>query len=99
MTSMAASAGVLGGSRAVGARPKTAADWQAVIEEGIPVGSAEALKRAIAVPDRELAALLGISEKTLSRGRAAGGRVQPGGGERVCRAARLGAAPPRGLCG
>src|SRR3990172_7394676 len=91
MTSMAAIAGVLGGSRAVGARPKTAADWQAVIEEGIPVGSAEALKRAIAVPDRELAALLGISEKTLSRGRAAGGRLDPVASDRLFRVARIGA--------
>jgi len=43
------------------------------------------------VPDRELAALLGISEKTLSRGRAAGGRLDPVASDRLFRVARIGA--------
>jgi putative toxin-antitoxin system antitoxin component (TIGR02293 family) len=91
MTSMAAIAGVLGGPKTVGARPKTAADWQSVIEEGMPIGSAEALKRAIALPDSQLAALLGISEKTLSRGRAGHGRLDPVASDRLFRVARIGA--------
>jgi putative toxin-antitoxin system antitoxin component (TIGR02293 family) len=90
MTSMAAIAGVLGGPKTLGARPKTAADWQSVIEEGMPVGAAEALKRAIALPDSQLAALLGISEKTLSRGRAGHGRLDPVASDRLFRVARIG---------
>jgi putative toxin-antitoxin system antitoxin component (TIGR02293 family) len=91
MTTLAAIAGVLGGARTVGARPRSAADWQALIEAGVPVGSAEALKRAMALPDSQLAALLGISEKTLSRGRAGRGRLDPVASDRLFRVARIGA--------
>jgi putative toxin-antitoxin system antitoxin component (TIGR02293 family) len=82
---------VLGGRKAVGARPTTAAEWQRLIEEGIPVTSAEALKRTIAVPDQLLAALLGISAKTLSRARAGQGRLDPVASDRLFRVARIGA--------
>ena len=59
--------------RSPGGRPRSLADWEALIEEGLPVQAAESLKGSIAVPDRQLAGLLGISEKTLSRARAANG--------------------------
>jgi putative toxin-antitoxin system antitoxin component (TIGR02293 family) len=91
MASMAAIADVLGGKKAVGARPKTAAEWQQVIEVGLPVTSLEALKRAVAIPDNLLAALLGISEKTLSRARAGHGRLDSVASDRLFRVARIGA--------
>jgi putative toxin-antitoxin system antitoxin component (TIGR02293 family) len=91
MASSAAIGEMLGGRKAVGARPRTAADWQRLIETGIPVDSAEALKRTISVPDPVLAALLGISEKTLSRARAGHGRLDPVASDRLFRVARVGA--------
>lgn len=91
MTLVAAIADVLGGKRALGAKPKTAADWQEVIERGMPVGSAEALKGSFAVPDGVLAELLGLSEKTLSRARAAQRRLDPVASDRLFRVARIGA--------
>ncbi len=91
MTLVAAIADVLGGKRALGAKPKTAADWQEVIERGMPVSSAEALKGRFAVPDGVLAELLGLSEKTLSRARAAQRRLDPVASDRLFRVARIGA--------
>ncbi|MGH8681404.1 MAG: type II RES/Xre toxin-antitoxin system antitoxin [Burkholderiales bacterium] len=91
MTLVAAIADVLGGKRALGAKPKTAADWQEVIERGMPVSSADALKGSFAVPDGVLAELLGLSEKTLSRARAAQRRLDPVASDRLFRVARIGA--------
>jgi putative toxin-antitoxin system antitoxin component (TIGR02293 family) len=91
MALMTAIADVLGGRKVVGAQPKTAAEWQRLIEEGMPVAAVDALKSMIAVPDTLLAALLGISEKTLSRARADHGRLDPVVSDRLVRVARIGA--------
>lgn len=82
---------ILGGKRKLGARPRTGTDWQEVIEQGMPVGSAEALKGSLAVSDSVLAELLGLSEKTLSRARAAHRRLDPVASDRLFRVARIGA--------
>lgn len=91
MTSIAEIADVLGGRRALRARPRTAADWRDIVSKGVPVGSAEALKRWIAVGDDVLAELLGVSQKTLSRARSANARLDPVTSDRLFRVARLGA--------
>ena len=49
----------------------------------------EALKQGIAIPDRQLAQLLGVSEKTLSRARAAKGKLEPVASDRLVRVARV----------
>jgi putative toxin-antitoxin system antitoxin component (TIGR02293 family) len=79
----------LGGKKALGMQPRTVADWEALIDEGMPLGAVEALKASIAVPDRQLAQLLGISEKTLSRARAAKGKLEPVASDRLVRVARI----------
>lgn len=89
MTTATAIEDFLGGKRALGARPRTTLDWEQVIHAGMPVQSAEALKESIEVPDSLLAALLGISEKTLSRARAARGRLDPVASDRLFRVARI----------
>jgi putative toxin-antitoxin system antitoxin component (TIGR02293 family) len=55
----------------------------------MPVQAVEALKASLAVPDRQLAQLLGVSEKTLSRARAAEGRLEPVASDRLVRVARV----------
>lgn len=89
MTTVSAIADFLGGKKALGASPRTAVDWDALIREGMPVRSAEALKEGIAAPDGLLAELLGISEKTLSRARAGQGRLDPVTSDRLFRVARI----------
>jgi putative toxin-antitoxin system antitoxin component (TIGR02293 family) len=84
-------ADVLGGKQTLRAEPKSAADWQAVVSKGVPIGSAEALKRRIAIGDEVLAGLLGVSEKTLARARAANARLDPVASDRLFRVARIGA--------
>jgi putative toxin-antitoxin system antitoxin component (TIGR02293 family) len=91
MTSTAEIADVLGGRQALRSAPRTAAEWQTVVNKGVPVESAEALKRRIAIGDDVLAALLGVSEKTLSRARAANARLDPVASDRLVRVARIGA--------
>lgn len=89
MAAASSIASFLGGSKALGANPRTAADWEEVIHEGLPVRSAEALKESIAVPDTLLAELLGISEKTLSRARTGRGRLDSVVSDRLFRVARI----------
>lgn len=91
MTTTAEITAVLGGRQTLRTEPRTAADWQAVVSKGVPVGSAEALKRRIAIGDDVLADLLGVSEKTLSRARAAKARLDPVASDRLFRVARIGA--------
>jgi putative toxin-antitoxin system antitoxin component (TIGR02293 family) len=80
---------VLGGERTLGARPKSALDWQEVILAGLPVDSAESLKREIALADKPFAELIGISEKTLARARAGRARLDPVVSDRLYRLARI----------
>jgi putative toxin-antitoxin system antitoxin component (TIGR02293 family) len=91
MTTSTAIANVLGGKQTLRTEPRTAADWQAVVSKGVPIGSAEALKRRIDIGDDVLARLLGVSEKTLSRARAANARLDPVVSDRLFRVARIGA--------
>ena len=79
----------LGGKKALGIQPRTVADWEALIDAGMPLGAVETLKESLAIPDRQLAELLGISEKTLSRARAAKGRLEPVASDRLVRVARV----------
>ena len=80
---------LLGGKEALGVRRGTSADWEALIHTGMPMRSVDALKQIIAIPDGRLAELLGISEKTLSRVRAAKGRLDPVASDRLFRVARV----------
>lgn len=91
MSSVAAVEDFLGGKGALGVRRGRAADWEALIHQGMPMRAADALKRSIAIPDGQLAELLGISEKTLSRARAAQGRLDPVASDRLFRVARVAA--------
>ena len=79
----------LGGKKALGVKPRTAFDWENLIHAGMPAQSAEAIKETIAVPDALLAQLLGISEKTLSRARAAKGKLDSVTSDRLFRVARV----------
>jgi putative toxin-antitoxin system antitoxin component (TIGR02293 family) len=89
MSALAAVTEVLGGRKTLGARPRTALEWQEVILAGMPVASAEALKAEIAVADRPFAELIGISEKTLSRARAGKAKLDPVVSDRLFRLARI----------
>ena len=91
MTTSTAIANVLGGKQTLRAEPRTLAAWQAVVSKGVPIASAEALKRRIDIGDEMLARLLGVSEKTLSRARAANARLDPVVSDRLLRVARISA--------
>lgn len=80
---------LLGGKKTLGMQPRTVADWETLIEGGMPMRAVEALKASIAVPDRQLAQLLGISEKTLSRARSSEGKLEPVASDRLVRVARV----------
>lgn len=79
----------LGGMKTLGVQPRTVADWETLIEGGMPVQAVEALKASLAIADRQLAQLLGISEKTLSRARAAESKLEPVASDRLVRVARV----------
>jgi putative toxin-antitoxin system antitoxin component (TIGR02293 family) len=91
MTAAATVEHFLGTARARGNRSRTPTDWEALIERGMPVRSMEALKDGLSITDGQLAQLLGISEKTLSRARAAGKALDPVASDRLFRVARVAA--------
>ena len=84
-------AAILGGSKALHAKPLTAGDWHQVITRGVPVRSADALKESLGVNDGTLAALLGVSDKTLTRARQANAKLDSSTSDRLFRTARIAA--------
>ena len=80
---------MLGGRRALGTSPATPADWEALIRAGVPARSADALKASMVIGDADLAALLGVSEKTLYRARTSHARLDAVASDRLYRVARI----------
>ena len=79
----------LGGEAALGTQPQKMTDWEVLIHAGVPVASVEALKQCVSLTDSELARLLGVSEKTLSRARLSAGRLDAVASDRLVRVARI----------
>ena len=80
---------VLGGRKALARDPATVLEWVERIREGLPVASALAFKNALALTNAELAALLGVSDRTLARWSPGKSRLGPVAGDRLLRTARL----------
>ena len=79
----------LGGRAVVGREPTTPGEWARRIEEGMPFASAVALRNSLELTNAELAAVLGISLRTLARLDPAKSRLDLVSGDRLVRAARL----------
>jgi putative toxin-antitoxin system antitoxin component (TIGR02293 family) len=79
----------LGGRAVMAAEPTAPGDWIQRIEAGLPVASAMAFKEALELTNSELAAVLGVSARTLARLDPARSRLDLVSGDRLVRAARL----------
>jgi putative toxin-antitoxin system antitoxin component (TIGR02293 family) len=81
---------VMGGSRALGAKVRSALDLADLIERGVPRAAAERVRERLDLTEHEFAQVLGVSAKTLQRlGRDAHARLTPALGDRLYRMARL----------
>jgi putative toxin-antitoxin system antitoxin component (TIGR02293 family) len=58
---------LLGGKRVLQAKPRTPLDWVSVIRHGISSAAVDSLASTLHVTQSELAAALGIPERTLAR--------------------------------
>lgn len=58
---------LLGGKRVLQTKPRTPLDWVSVIRQGISSAAVDSLAKTIRVTQSELAAALGIPERTLAR--------------------------------
>ena len=58
---------LLGGEQVLPIHPRTALQWIAVIRQGIPSAASESLAKTLRMTQSELAASLGIPERTLAR--------------------------------
>jgi putative toxin-antitoxin system antitoxin component (TIGR02293 family) len=58
---------LLGGRAVLRARPRSPLEWVAVIRRGLPAAAVDALVGSLRVTQTELAAAVGISERTLTR--------------------------------
>jgi putative toxin-antitoxin system antitoxin component (TIGR02293 family) len=58
---------ILGGHQALPEIPRSALDWISVIRKGIPSSAIDSIAKTIRVSNAELAATLGIPERTLAR--------------------------------
>ncbi len=79
----------LGGKAVIAAEPATASEWVARIRKGLPAASALAFKAALGLTNRELAALLGVSPRTVARLDPARSHLDAVSGDRLVRVARL----------
>jgi putative toxin-antitoxin system antitoxin component (TIGR02293 family) len=80
---------VLGGKATFKTAPKTAHDWHELLEGGLPLRALESFKQATALSDAQLAALIGVSGKTLQRARGRRERLDAVTSDRLFRTARL----------
>lgn len=58
---------LLGGRRVLQVKPRSPLDWVAIIRHGIPAAAFESLLQVISISQADLAAALGIPERTLAR--------------------------------
>jgi putative toxin-antitoxin system antitoxin component (TIGR02293 family) len=63
---------LLGGKRVLKRKPRSPLDWVAVIREGIPSQASVSLAEWVGISQSELAAALGIPQRTLARRRREG---------------------------
>ena len=89
MASLPTVASVLGGQARLHARPRSAHDWHELIRRGLPVAAMDAFKQQAMLADAELAQLIGVSEKTLSRARAGHAKLDAIASDRLYRVVRL----------
>jgi putative toxin-antitoxin system antitoxin component (TIGR02293 family) len=79
----------LGGRGVMSSEPATATEWDSRIHAGLPAAAAQAFKEALRLTNGELAAVLGVSLRTLARLDLARARLDSVSGDRLVRAARL----------
>ena len=79
----------LGGRAAVASEPASTGEWVSRIQSGLPAASALAFKEALKLTNAELAAVLGISPRTLARWNPAKSKLDLVSGDRLVRSARL----------
>lgn len=89
MVSISTVASVLGGQAGLQARPRSAHDWHELIRRGLPVAAMDAFKQQAMLADAELAKLIGVSEKTLSRARVGHSNLDSIASDRLYRVVRL----------
>jgi putative toxin-antitoxin system antitoxin component (TIGR02293 family) len=80
---------VLGGKATLKSTPKTPHDWHELLEGGLPLNALKNFKQATAMSDAQLAALIGISNKTLQRARATRKRLDAVTSDRLFRTATI----------
>ncbi len=78
---------LLGGPRVLASIPRSALDWVAAIRRGLPSSAVDALTRSTRLSQAELAAAVGIPERTLAR-RKREGRLTSEESSRLVRLAR-----------
>jgi putative toxin-antitoxin system antitoxin component (TIGR02293 family) len=67
MGAMVSAETLLGGRRGLKASPRTPLQWVQVIRQGIPSDSVDSMARTMRLTHAELAAAVGIPERTLAR--------------------------------
>ena len=87
----------LGGKAVIAPEPSTTSEWVARIRSGLPAASALAFKAAMDLTNDELAAVLGVSPRTLARLDSAKSHLDAVSGDRLVRSARLAAIACEGL--
>lgn len=79
----------LGGRKTVAAEPCTPTEWVQRIREGLPSATALAFKQAMGLTNEQLAAVLGVSLRTVARLETGKTVLDPVSGDRLVRSARL----------
>jgi putative toxin-antitoxin system antitoxin component (TIGR02293 family) len=86
---VAAIAEVLGGSKAIKADVRTAADLVELTRQGIPAGVLPAMVKELSMDRKMVARVVGIPERTWIRRTSSGSRLTPAESDRTIRFARI----------
>lgn len=78
---------LLGGAGVLKSRPRSSLDWVMLVRRGLPSAALESLTGNLGLPQAELAAVLGIPERTLAR-RKKEGTLSPEESAKLVRLAR-----------
>lgn len=80
---------IMGGYKAIGVKAIGGVDFDQLIRKGFNISAGNHMKDLLHLTDNEFAEVLGISTRSLSRMRRAGGRLSPVSSDRLFRVARI----------
>ncbi len=86
---MYSTAMAFGGNKELGVKSDKKIDFDKIIRKGIPMAAGSQLKEKLSLTDKDFADIIGLSARTFTRKKKAGGNLPPEASDRLFRLARV----------